>query len=197
MKDVFQNLLKDTLFKRQEFNKMQDSVKWFRNEARHTKIEAEQLFREPGRLTTRPALGQMQLFMYDPKHKKELPYYDLFPLIFCIAHHDDGFLGINFHYLPLPYRAALMDALYDNMTNTKINDNTRMAINYELLKSASKYRYYQVCIKKYLYKHLRSRMIVIPATRWDFALFLPIEGFQKKSKTAVWRDSKRILAGKD
>ena len=54
--------------------------------------------------------GYMYAFKYDPKTKNDLPYYDTFPLIFPVRMDSDGFLGINFHYLPPVLRAKLMNA---------------------------------------------------------------------------------------
>ena len=51
--------------------------------------------------------GSMYMYFYDPKHKKTLPYYDRFPLIFPINKAKGGFLGINMHYLPPILRAPL------------------------------------------------------------------------------------------
>lgn len=59
------------------------------------------------------SVGSMYMFIYDAKWKKTLPYWDIRPLIFPISRSKDRFMGINFHYLPVPYRAMLMDALYD------------------------------------------------------------------------------------
>jgi hypothetical protein len=55
--------------------------------------------------------GTMVLFVYNAKWKKILPYYDQHPLIFPIHVEADRFLGINLHYLPISYRAQMMDAL--------------------------------------------------------------------------------------
>ena len=34
-----------------------------------------------GKLNSRPSQGRLNLFFYDPKFKKTLPYYDTFPLV--------------------------------------------------------------------------------------------------------------------
>src|SRR4051812_17463081 len=39
------------------------------------------------------SIGKMYTFMYDPKTKEELPYYDIFPLIFPIEYYSDSMLG--------------------------------------------------------------------------------------------------------
>ena len=37
-----------------------------------------------GKLNGRPSLGRLNMFFYDPKYKKTLPYYDTFPLVLPI-----------------------------------------------------------------------------------------------------------------
>lgn len=148
---------------------------------------------EATRKTTDMEYGLMYAFRYDPKMKKELPYYDTFPLIFPISFEQDGFLGINFHYLPPILRAKLMDALYPNVTNKKYDATTRMKISYSILQSASKYRFFKPTIKKYLRNHVRSQFLEIPATEWDIALFLPTESFRKSDTGRIWEDSRKKI----
>ncbi len=144
-----------------------------------------------------PEIGKMSMFLYDPKHKETLPYYDRFPMIFAIEYYasEGSFLGINLHYLPPLYRARLMDALHD-LTNNKLYDQkTKLKISYEILKGASKYKYFKPCIKKYLFDHVRSPFLEIPPDEWDYTLMLPLDRFMKKNARAVWDESKKIIQG--
>ena len=137
--------------------------------------------------------GMMYLFKYDPKLKMELPYYDTFPLIFPVELHSDGFLGINFHYLPPMLRAKLMNAVYSTVTDKKYDEHTKIKISYSLLKAASKYKEYKPTIKKYLYSHVKSPFLEITSVEWDIALFLPIEKFKKATVQQVWADSRKKI----
>lgn len=140
-------------------------------------------------------IGHMYYFLYDPKHKVTLPYYDKFPLIFPIESYDDGFLGINMHYLPPFFRARLMDALYTTRTDNKFDKKTKLKISYNILKSATKFKYFKPCVKRYLSKHVRSNFIKVPSEQWDFALMLPVDRFAKQSRNKVWDDSKKMILG--
>jgi len=142
------------------------------------------------RRVSRPELGYMYSFKYDPKMKKTLPYYDVFPLIFPIDVSADGFLGINFHYLPLPLRAKLMDALYTVSSDRRYNEETKILVTYDILKGASKFKAFKPTIKKYLYQHVKTPLLEITAAEWDIALFLPMESFKKASAQEVWKDSR-------
>ena len=137
--------------------------------------------------------GYMYAFKYDPKTKNDLPYYDTFPLIFPVRMDSDGFLGINFHYLPPVLRAKLMNALYYTLTNKKYDDTTKVKISYSILQSASKYRFFKPMLKKYLRSHVRSQFLEIQVNEWDIAIFLPTESFRKADTGRVWEESRKQL----
>ena len=193
---TFDNLLLKGIRSGQIPNRTADARKWFRQNAKKVKTTPSSLIREDrDRLVSRTTLGKMYFFFYDPKHKKKLPYYDTFPCIFKIGNYKDGMLAINLHYLPLPLRAKLMDALYDLATNEKYDENTRLRITYDILKGASKYRFFKPCIKRYLNSHVKSKFISIEASEWDIALFLGTEAFEKANKQKVWRDTRDKISG--
>ena len=143
--------------------------------------------------TIRP--GHMYMFMYDPKYKETLPYYDRFPVIFPFRVEGDRFWGINLHYLPVNLRAQLMDGLYDVINNQRYDETTKLRISYSILNRASKFRWFKPCVKQYLFSQLNSRFAYVYPSEWDIALFLPLERFSKASKTKVWSDSKRLVTG--
>lgn len=173
----------------------QAAREWFRKAASEvTSVNANQFMNKASRerLITRVGhenIGQMMMFWYDAKLKDELPYWDRLPLIYPIEIYEDGFLGINLHYLPPMYRAKLMDALYTTMNNKSYDKTTRLQISYRIMKGVQKFRYFKPCIKRYLNSHVQSKFVSIEPTEWDMALMLPTERFQKKSKQTVWQES--------
>lgn len=140
-------------------------------------------------------IGDMISFVYDPKTKAKLPYYDTFPLVFPIDLKPDGFLGINLHYLPPNYRLVLLTALYTLRNNTNMDQTTRLNISYNILRGASQFRYYQPCIKRYLSGHIRSKRLVISPDQWAMVVSLPTARFVKASEMQVWSDSINIISG--
>lgn len=134
-------------------------------------------------------IGRCYIFKYDPKLKKELPYYDTLPIVFPISMKRDGFLGINLHYLPPMMRAKLMDALYATASNKKFDATTKAKISYRILKSASRYRFFKPCVKRYLNQHIKSRFIEVYSAEWSIGVFLPIAQFKKATERRVWKDS--------
>ena len=167
---------------------------WYRDRARTTRVTPDRLIRsDRERLTSRVMIGRMYHFFYDPKHKKTLPYYDRFPLIFPFKRGRGGFLGINLHYLPLRLRAKLMDELYGLTRDNRYDEDTRLKISYNVLNGAAKYKYFKPCVKHYLTPHVKSRFLEVYAAEWDIALFLPTERFVGAGKGAVHADSRKMI----
>lgn len=188
MSSVFRKVLETNAGKKIPANA---SMKWFQNTAAKVRSVNQRTLFAKAETMNEVLPGHMFMFLYDPKHKETLPYYDTFPLIFPIEMYSDGFLGINLHYLAPGPRAALMDALYDTVTNTKKDKTTRLKISYDILNAASKYKAFKPTIKRYLFNHLRSNFIRVNADDWPIALMLPTQRFKKAGARKVWADSRK------
>lgn len=138
----------------------------------------------------RPRVGDMFMYVYDPKNRKTLPYYDRFPLAIMVQKAPGGFYGLNLHYLPLKQRAIFLDNLASIANNNKYDETTKLKLNYNLLKSASKFKYFAPCFKHYLTEQIDSEIMKVEASEWDIAIFLPTENFAKKKKSFVWKESR-------
>jgi len=171
-----------------------DAREWYRNVASRVtqvninRLQADQPFRLESSINRR-SIGRMYSFFYDAKGKDELAYWDRYPLVFPIELYSDGFLGINLHYLPPRLRAALMNKLYDTMTNKKYDETTKLNINYRILKSSTKFKFFEPCIKRYLITHVRSKFMYISPNEWDMAMMLPTERFVGAQKSTVFKES--------
>jgi len=176
----------------------QKAREWYRDTGQtfRRRVNEKNLMSRGGdRLTSRPLVGHMYMFYYDAKHKDTLPYFDRFPLIFPYKKVKGGFMGINLHYLPLQFRAKLMDGLYDITTNNRYDESTKLRISYDLLSGAAKFKYFKPCVKHYLTGQVRSRFLYVYPSEWDIALFMPLERFQGASKATVFKDSRKIIRG--
>jgi len=180
----------------------QEAREWYRDAASRTNaLQPGRLVRsDPDRNRSQIRIGDMYLYHYDPKYKETLPYYDRFPLVFPFKKVPRGWLGINMHYLPLPYRAQLMDALYALSTNQRYDEQTRLRMNYDILNGASRFRWFKPTVHRYLINHVESRLIYIHPSEWDIALFLPLERFytngKRTRKEQVYRDSRAMVRGR-
>lgn len=166
-----------------------DSRDWFRDKAQATARANPKRLMLQGNKVKMIQPGKMYSFFYDPKTKDTLPYYDTFPLIFPFSLLPQHFIGINMHYLPPLLRARLMDALYD-LVGKRITEDSKLRISYGILQGASRFKLFQPTIHKYLYSHMRSNFLEIPADQWDIALMLPTERFVKAGKRRVWNESR-------
>jgi hypothetical protein len=168
------------------------SYNWYREQVSNLgkNVSGTQLLRNE-KLTSRIRPGEMYLFMYDPKYKLQLPYYDAVPLVLPFKIVKDGFLGINLHYLPYLARFKLLNELGKLTLDKTINENTRIQISWQILNSSSKYLAATACVKHYLNDHLRSRFLKINYTDWITASMLPVENFKKVKKEKVWQDVKQ------
>ena len=164
------------------------STRWYRDQVRaivpkaFSPIDTTKLIRS-GRATTRPTFGLMNLYMYDPKLKESLPYYDVFPLVVPVKKYANGFLGVNFHYLSVPLRLKLLERMDPLMAEGKTIGATQ----------TSKIRFTQPCTKRYLAQHVTSRFLAISREDMMVACLLPVQRFKKESHQKVHSDSRRML----
>ena len=189
--NIFTEILKKGIDSGMLPARTQEARDWYRNQAKRViGVDGSKLMSsDPTRFRQMVVPGRMYMYFYDPKFKKTLPYYDTFPMVIIIDIGSNYFLGLNLHYLPLNYRAKLMDALYNIRNNNRWDETTKYQITYKLLKSVSELRYYKPCIKKYLKIHVRSRFVSISAEEFEIAAFLPLQKFEKQPTTRVWSDS--------
>jgi hypothetical protein len=192
---TFSQILADASAKNIVFDNTKKSLTWFRKQAEgFDGMTSSDLMREYGKKdflnVGNLAMGKLYFFMYDPKLKEELPYYDLFPCVFPIERYNDGFLGLNFHYLPPALRAKLLDVLRETETG-KLPDQRKLQISYQTLKGMTKL--FKPCVKRYLSGHLRSKFLNVPYESWGSALFLPVHDFQKASASKVWSDAYKAM----
>ena len=138
-------------------------------------------------------LGNMYFYSYDPKWKNELPWYDMFPLVFPIEQYNNGFLGLNFHYLAPKERAILMDQLKVFATNKKMDETTKLRLRYNMLKGFTRFKRARPTVHRYLTGKVRSKFVLVNADEWEVALFLPVERFKKATKKQVWAHSGRMF----
>ena len=143
-----------------------------------------------GKQATRPFFGRLNMFFYDPKLKQKLPYYDRFPLVLPLEKYGDGFLGINFHYLPIPLRVRLLDRMVDFSSNTKFDESTVLDVDYSAVK---RIRLVKPTLKRYLAGKVKSRFRRIDADEFIVATLLPVARWSKAEAAQVHKDSRGML----
>ena len=166
------------------------STQWYKDKIKEFgKPGAQDLIRD-GKRANKPFYGRLNMFFYNPKHKKTLPYYDVFPLVLPLEKYPDGFLGINLHYLPIPLRIKLLDGLVDFSNNTKFDESTKLVVDYNKLK---KIKLIKPTLHRYLAGQTKSQFRRIDADELTIATLLPVQRFKKASESEVWAESKGMI----
>jgi hypothetical protein len=169
-----------------------DSITWFKEKIAEIKRPAaiiRDIAQEQSRRTNQLNLGRLYCFAYDPKTKDDLPYYDRFPMVLTLERYNDGFLGLNLHYLPLQYRIAFLGKLFTFAVHDDENNIQRLRVTYDILTASKRLKEFRPCIKKYLTGQIQSKIIAIQPNEWDIAALLPIQQFRKASASKVWQES--------
>ena len=166
------------------------STEWYREKIKEFGTPTAMNLIRDGKRNNKPFYGRLNMFIYDPKFKKTLPYYDTFPLVLPIENYSDGFLGINLHYLPIPLRIKLLDRLVDYSNNTAFDESTKLVVDYSKLK---KVRLIKPTIHKYLAGHTKSQFRRIDADEFTIATLLPVQRFKKASDREVWKESRSMI----
>ena len=178
-KDVFERTLQQGLARGIEPGKDNTTRDWFRNLAQNTPVEEKDVFFDLSRTMGNVRHGELYFFRYFAKHHATLPYYDTLPVVFPFQRVKNGFRGLNLHYLPIPARALLMDALYTISSDREMDERTKLNISYKLIDGFLRFELAKPCIKTYLYGQVQSRFVKINSSEWDVALFLQLERFAK------------------
>ena len=167
------------------------SREWLKTKVKDLKPTSDALMRDKNRLRNTSMIGKMYFYFYDPKTKDTMPYYDRFPLVIPIERYNDGFLGLNLHYIHPKHRMILLDKLSDTTSNDTYDDKTKFKINYRYLSAASRIFEATPCIKRYLFTQIESRFLEITADEWDIAAMLPVETFVGATTNKVYADSRK------
>ena len=166
------------------------STQWFRDKIKEFGTPKSADLIRDGKRTSTPTFGLLNMFVYDPKLKDKLPYYDTFPLVLPIEKYSNGFLGINIHYLSMPMRLRLLDRLVDYSNNDKFDISTKLNVDYSKLK---KIDLIKPCLKRYLAGHVRTQFRKVEADEFIVATLLPVQRFKKQSDSHVFAKSRGMV----
>ena len=160
------------------------SVRWYQDQIRKLgmgfRVISPQMVMSSGLGTGAGQIniGRMSLFYYHPKHYKTLPHWDAFPLVIPFRMHEDGFTGVNFHYLNPHDRMAFLKTIMIIRTNG--------GLTWEAL-SAHAGMFAEHCVKRYLYNHVKNQYFLkIDEPDWKTTIMLPVERFMKQSKYTAY-----------
>lgn len=165
---------------------------WFRQQAtllRKEGITPQRVYQNSGTYIGSIRPGNLYMFFYDPKTKDKLPYYDRFPMVFPFSKTENGFIGLNLHYLSYRFRIILLDNLLKFKNSKGLDETTRLKLSWNLIQGIAKHSLAQPCVKSYLSDHMMTQLKIITPTEWTSALMMPVESFAKASSTQVWKNT--------
>ena len=187
---------------REEAHGRELSIRWYRQKVQELlpKPQVRQMIREgikTQKVTARPNFGMMNLFYYRPKGAEKLPYYDVFPLVIPLGRRlNNGFVGINFHYLSVPQRWLLLERLSMfqvpselDAFDTEEGAGDVMALFWSKIRRK---RGVRPIVRRYLTKYIQSRFLKIELSEMLIALAIPMERFY----TGKWGGKKRMIPEK-
>ena len=155
-----------------------EPFKWYRNRIKELGTPSVPELLRSGKLNKTPVGKSLNMFVYSPKGRNKLPYYDTFPLVLPLKSMEGGFLGLNFHYLPYALRARLLDAAGGDSLNVSAIEKNRLT---------------KPCIKRYLFGYTRSMFRKVDDEDNLTAIMLPVQRFKKASTSEVWADSRKMM----
>ena len=146
-----------------------------------------------GKATRRPNFGTMNLFYYRPKTPARLRYFDVFPLVIPMGKRlNNGFVGINFHYLSVPQRWALLERLQAFQTSSLLDAfdpeegaGDVVSLFWSQIKSI---RGVRPIVRRYITEQVGSAFLRIEISEMLIAASLPVERFYE----GTWSKRKRV-----
>jgi len=174
---------------------IKDARKWFLEATEELQMGGKVKGKIPALADLRGMAGQMigklMYFRYSPATGRELPYYDIFPLIIIVKEYDKYVKGLNLHYLPPEQRVELMTNLFNIITNVKFDSDTRFRLTYRYLQSLKQLRFFRPCIKSYRYSNIVTIPRVVKPAYWYRAIMLENAIWKKAAPAKIWQDSRR------
>jgi len=165
------------------------SIRWYQRKIKEIGVPTQRYLVNENRARRDLREGKFHFFMYDPKHKKTLPYYDKFPLVLSFEEYSWGFIGLNMHYLSIPYRIALIEKLTNRFTRRE-DDKRGVFFKWN---DINKIKEVRPAVKKYLRKHVRSPFVEIMHEEIKLAILLPVQRFEKATINKVYYDSRKMI----
>jgi|TARA_B100000315_G_scaffold104704_1_gene96053 hypothetical protein len=145
------------------------------------------------RVTSRPTYWMMNMFRYFPLKGERLPYWDLYPLVLPLQRRSDGFIGLNFHYLPIAQRIKVLD----RMKMYGVERTGRMKVSFPMIVD---WKGVKQMTRRYKAKRVKSLFLQIPLEDMLIGALLPVQRFYTGSYGAkkrikdeiVYREQRRI-----
>lgn len=163
-----------------------ESIEWYKKElrkiARNKGIHKKKAFKH----ADSPFIGGLFQYFYDPRWKDKLPYWDTFPIVIPFILHENGFTGLNLHYLKPANRIKVLNMLLDSASEAKTLKKYTQ-VSQSKIRMLAKSEIMKPCIKRYLTSHIQTNIISIEYQYWRHVAMLPTHRFQHASTSQIWQ----------
>ena len=150
------------------------SSMWFRQEVakirKHPINTKSFIVADSADVTKKLEVGRMYLFRYAPKYMDTLPIWDEYPLVLPFRSTDNGFIAINFHYLPYRQRAWVLDKLM----RTSGSETQRLRVSWQILNNLSRVDVGAFATHRYIMANITTPLRLIRSDDYAKAILLPI-----------------------
>jgi hypothetical protein len=145
-----------------------------------------------GSVVTKLLSGNMYFYRYSAETLT--PFYDEYPLIFMIRKKGSLIEGINFHYMGVARRRALLNEMKPFFNTDVIESDTRLLVRRfrNLLLVTRKLRDAKIALHRYKINNIRSKIIMVEPENWEYAIREPTQKFitnsgNRQTQRNIWK----------
>lgn len=143
-----------------------------------------------------PSQGEFVFFRYDPKYKKQLSIYDIYPLVYVFGQTETvepgayAFFGANLHYINKSKTGGIRNRLYAQKTLLKTLEQEELEVeDFQLLMEELEGILYKNDIvnligyggaslyHKYIQTYIRTQIYSVPEEYTNIMIYLELERF--------------------
>lgn len=151
-------------------------------------LQTEKMLMIPNRVIS----GQLVFFKYKPVLESST-YYDRYPLVLVTDSYKGGFEGVNLHFVDPQHRKFLFDSLMRTLPTIKSSEEwkTRLKVDYDKLKARRAFKYFRPCYRRYLWKGMSRRPVIVPFQAWEDMINGNTYRFVNARPVTVFRESRK------
>ena len=153
-----------------------DAIKWLRNSMKNINNKGKvsdysDILMDRTKDRKLKLTGQVLIFRYKASSRTKI--YDKYPLVLVIGKTENGFMGLNIHYVPPRDRLKLILLMNSLVYDTQDNQKIRIKI-FSLLTKNVFAKYTNVILNKYNTKNIMGKVKITTPEEWTNFAFLPV-----------------------
>lgn len=125
--------------------------------------------------------GTMAFFKYKPQTENKNVWFDHNPLSIIYESTKDGFMGYNLHFLDVRAKYSFVSK-FKQMLESVDSPVERVGLSYRVLPLVENKSPWKNAVRRYKYKNIKSRIVIVHPDYWQTAINLPLEKLVKGNK---------------